>query len=147
MSEEKIVGMLGEFREAYVSKNVEKMLSFLTEDIVWVTGMGTFRGREDVKRYFAWDAKATPGLKLRDSGAGLVVKGNKAFAEVVAEWMMSDHERLETPVMFVFELGNDKIREARVYYDRLSIAKQVAKGGMEKMAVDGIINTMEKGLR
>ena len=53
MSEEKILGVLREFGEAYVSKNVEMMLSFLTEDAVWVTAMGTFRGKEDVKRYFA----------------------------------------------------------------------------------------------
>jgi len=147
MSEEKIFGVLGEFREAYVSKDVEKMLSFLTEDVVWVTAMGTFRGKDDVKRYFAWDAKATPGLKLSETGVGLVVKGNKAFTEAVTEWIGPDHEKLEITVMFVFEFSNDKIRQARVYYDRLSIAKQVAKGGMEKMAVDGIINAMEKGLR
>ncbi len=146
MSEEKMVGILGEFREAYVSKNIEKMLSFLTEDVVWVTAMGTFRGKNDVKRYFDWDAKVTPGLSLRDIGSGLVVKGNRGFAEVATEWMISDHEKVGMPVMFAFDLNNDKIQQVRVYYDRLSIAKQVAKGGMEKMAVDGIVNSMEKGL-
>lgn len=147
MSEGKIRGVLEEFREAYVSKNVEKMLSFFTEDAIWVTAMGTFRGKEDVKRYFAWDVKATPGAKLRETGVGIVVKGNKAFSEAVEEYVMPDHGKIEIPAMFVFEFSNDKIQQGRAYYDRLSIAKQVAKGGMEKMAVDGIINVMEKGLR
>jgi len=76
-----------------------------------------------------------------------VVKGNKAFSEAVEEYVMPDRGKIEIPAMFVFEFSNDKIQQGRAYYDRLSIAKQVAKGGMEKMAVDGIINVMEKGLR
>jgi len=146
MSEEKILGVLREFSDAYVSKNVEMMLSFLTEDAVWVTAMGTFRGKEDVKRYFAWDVKATPGAKLRQTGVGIVVKGNKAFSEAIEECIMPDHGKLEFSLMFVFEFSNDKIQQGRVYYDRLAIAKQAAKGWMEKKAVDGIINAMEKGL-
>jgi len=130
-----------------VSKNVEMLLSFLTEDAIWVTAMGTFRSKEDVRRYFAWDVKATPGAKLRETGVGIVVKGNKAFSEAVEECTMPDHGILEIPLMFVFEFSNDKIQQARVYYDRLSIAKQAAKGWMEKRAVGGIINAMKKGLR
>jgi len=147
MSEEKILSVLREFGEAYVSKNVERMLSFLTEDAVWVTAMGTFRGKDDVRRYFTWDVKVTPDAKLRETGVGIVVKGNRAFSEAVEECTMPERGKLEFPVMLVFEFSNDKIERARVYYDRLSIAKQAAKGWLEKRAVDSIINSMGKGLR
>jgi ketosteroid isomerase-like protein len=35
MSEEKIVSVIRDFVEAYVKRDVEKTLSFLTEDVVW----------------------------------------------------------------------------------------------------------------
>jgi uncharacterized protein (TIGR02246 family) len=78
MSEEKILGVVRELSEAYVSKNVEKMLSFFAEDAVWVTAMGTFRGKEDVRRYFAWDVKVTPG-EAQGDGSWNCGEGKQGF--------------------------------------------------------------------
>jgi len=54
MSEEKIVSVIRDFVEAYVKRDVEKMLSFLTEDVVWVNPEGTFKGKEEAKRFLTW---------------------------------------------------------------------------------------------
>jgi ketosteroid isomerase-like protein len=40
MSEEKIVSAIRDFAEAYVKRDVEKVLSFFTEDAVWVNPVG-----------------------------------------------------------------------------------------------------------
>lgn len=119
----------------------------MTEDAVWVTAMGRFKGKEEVRRYFAWDVQVTPNAKLRETGVGIVVKGNQAFSEVVEEWVMPDGRKIEIPLLFALEFSNDKIQQARVYYDRLSIAKQAARGWIEKKIMNSIVNSMEKGLR
>ncbi len=46
MSEEKIVSAIHDFgRASHEKRDVEKMLSFLTEDVVWVNNEGTFKGK------------------------------------------------------------------------------------------------------
>jgi len=46
----------------------------------------------------------------------------------------------------IYEFKGDKIKHVRSAYDRLSLAKQIAKGQIVKTAVNSIINRMEKGL-
>jgi hypothetical protein len=46
----------------------------------------------------------------------------------------------------ICEFKGDKIQHVRTVYDRLSLAKQLAKGQIAKTAVNSIINRMEKGL-
>jgi ketosteroid isomerase-like protein len=60
MSEEKIVSVIRDFAEAHVKPDVEKMLSFLTDDVVRISPEGTFKGKEEVKRYLTWDAQTAP---------------------------------------------------------------------------------------
>ncbi len=78
MSEEKIASVVRDFAEAYVKRDVEKVLSFLTDDVIRASPEGTFRGREEAKRYLIWDAQATPGIKLRETGICVMVKENRA---------------------------------------------------------------------
>ena len=148
MSEEKIVGVIRDFVEAYVKRDVEKMLSFLTEDVVWVQPEGTFKGKEEAKRFLAWEAaQRAPDFKTRDAGIGIMVKGNKAVYEHVIEGSTPDGRRWrEIPGITVYEFSGEKIQQHRAYYDRLSMAKQVAKGWFERMIVGTIVNRWEKGL-
>jgi len=148
MSEEMIESAVRDFVEAYVKRDVEKMLSLLTEDAVWVLPEGTFKGKEEVKRFLTWDAQITPDVKLRDAGIGIMVKGNKAVWEWVFEGSTPDGRRCrEIPGITVFEFSGEKIQQQhRMYYDRLSMAIQMAKGWFEKKVVGFIVNRWEKGL-
>ena len=147
MSEEKIVSVIRDFAEAYVKRDVEKMLSFLTDDVVRISPEGTFKGKEEVKRYLTWDAQITPDIKLREAGVGIIVKGNKAAYEWTYEGSTSDGRRWrDIPGITTYEFSGEKIQQYREYYDRLSMGKQVAKGWFEKMIVGTIVNRWEKGL-
>jgi ketosteroid isomerase-like protein len=147
LSEEKIVSVIRDFGEAYARRDVEKMLSFLTEDAVWVLPEGTFKGKEEVKRYLTWETRRIPDLKMRDAGIGIMVKGNKAVYEHVFEGSMPEGRRWrEIPEIAVYEFTGEKIQQYRAYYDRLSMGKQVAKGWFEKKVVGFIVNRWEKGL-
>ncbi len=148
MSEEKIVSAIHDFgRASHERRDVEKMLSFLTEDVVWVNNEGTFKGKEEVKRYFTWETQRMPDVNIKDAGIGIIVKGNIAVHEETFEGSTSDGRRFgEIPVIMVEEFSGEKIQRHREYFDRISMAKQGAKGWFERMIVGSIVNRIEKGL-
>ena len=47
----------------------------------------------------------------------------------------------------IYESKGSKFQHLRTTYDRLSIAKQLAKGPIAKTAVNSILKRMEKGLK
>ena len=147
ISEEKIVSVIRERELASEKRDVEKMLSFLTDDVVWTNNEGTFKGKEEVKRYWTWEAQRMSGAKVRAAGIGTIVKGNIAVQELVFGGSTSDGSRFgEIPVIIVEEFSGEKIQRHREYFDRLAVAKQGAKGWFERMIVGQIVNRIEKGL-
>lgn len=146
MYEERIESIIREFVEAVVEKDVERVLSFLTEDAVWAAPEGTFKGKEKIKRYLTWMTQNVPDLTLRDAGIGIVVKGNKAVYEHVTAGTIEDM-RYESPSICVYELSDEKIRYHRAVYDRLSIGRQMTKGWFAKRMVNSFVKRAEKGLR
>jgi ketosteroid isomerase-like protein len=145
MSEKNTESLVRGMVEAYGKREVEKTLSFLAEDAVWVAPEGTFKGKEEIKRYMTWGAQRTPSIKFRDAGIGFMVKGNKVVYEHVEEGVTSG-EKWEIPVMCVYEFSGEKIQQHRAFYDRLSIAKQAAKGPVGKRVVSSVVKGWEKGL-
>ena len=79
MSEEKIASVMHEFVEALVKLDVEKALSFFTDDASWKTNEGTFKGKSELKRYLTWMAKTVSNPTISEAGIGLLIKGNTAF--------------------------------------------------------------------
>ncbi len=129
MSEEKIVSVIREREIAREKRDVEKMLSFLTEDVVWTNNEGIFKGKEEVKRYFTWETQRMTAAKTRAAGIGTIVKGNIAVRELVFEGSTSEGRGFSgIPVIIVEEFSGEKITRHSEYFDRLSLAKQVAKG-------------------
>jgi ketosteroid isomerase-like protein len=152
MSEEKIESIVRDFGEAFVKRDVEKMLSFFSEDAVWVSPVGTFRGKEGLRRVLTWDTQIMPIVKSRRSGIGIMVKENKAVTEDISEgWV--EGKKYETLAVTVFEFSGDKIQHIRLFYDKLSIIKQVTMqytgvtGWFAKRLVNYIVGRGEKGLR
>ena len=146
MSEEKIVSVIRDFR-ATEKRDVEKKLSFLTEDVVWTNNEGTFKGKEEVKCYLTWETQRITNAKVRAAGIGTMVKGNTVVQELVFEGSTSDGRSFgEIPVIIVDEFSGEKIRRHREYFDRLSMVKQAANGWFERMIVGQIVNRVEEGL-
>jgi len=147
MSEKKLESIIRDFVEAYGRRDVEKTLSFLTEDVVWVAPEGTFKGKEEVRRVFTWETQIAPDLKLRETGIGILVKGNKAVYEHVFDSVSSDGRKChDITGVGVFEFKDEKIQQRRLLYDRLAVNKQMAKGWLEKRIINTVIKRGEKGL-
>jgi len=131
---------------------VEKMLSFFAEDAVWVSPVGTFEGKEGLRRVLTWDTQIAPTVKAKRSGIGIIVKDNKAVTEDISEgWY--EGKKYEILAITVFEFSDDKIQHIRLFYDKLSIIKQVTMqykgvtGWFAKRLVNYIVGRGEKGLR
>ena len=146
MPKEQIKSTTREFGTALESGDVEKILAFFTDDAEWQTPEGTFKGKEQLRRYITWNKQMTPDLKMTDSGAKIVTEGDIRVREHVLSGTY-EGSKWSTLALCVYEFAGEKIKGMRSVYDRLAIAKQVSKGTIAKMSVNGILKKMEKGLR
>jgi ketosteroid isomerase-like protein len=153
VSDEKIESIIRDFVETIMKRDVEKTLSFLTEDVVWVQPEGTFKGKDEVKRLLTWLPRSFwySQLKVRDAGVGILVKGNKAVYEQIIEGVSAHDRTYEAPVISIFEFSGEKIQQYRTLCDRMMLGKQgcgkQGRGGwLDRRILGGILNTWEGGL-
>lgn len=151
MSEKKNESIVRAFWDAFDARDVEKMLTFFAEDAVWVSPVGIFKGKEELRHVLTWDTQIMPTAKSKYAGIGIMVKGNKAVSEGISE---GDYEgkKFEVPGITVFEFSDGKIQHIRLFYDKLSMVKQVTMqytgivGWFAKRIVNYIVKSGEKGL-
>ena len=151
MSEKEIDSIARDFHEAFVKRDVEKMLSLFAEDAILVAPAGTFKGKQEVKRFWAWDTQVSPTETSGLSGIGIMVKENRAVSETVSEGDF-EGKKFEAPGIVVYEFSDGNIQHMRLYYDKLSIVKHVTMqytgvtGWFAKRLVNYIVGQAEKGL-
>ena len=145
MADEKIPGIMRDFVKTLSEGDVEKTLSYFTEDGIWVNPMGTFRGKEELRRYLTAMSQNMQDVAVTETGNGIIVQGNKAFFEHVIAATVGG-KRAEVLAICAYEFSGDKIKETRTTYDRLLMAQQAAPNWLAKWMVNGIVKQMEKGL-
>jgi len=145
MAKEEIISIMRNFKDAYNKKDLEEILSFFTEDADWVNPDGVFKGKEEIKSYLKWIFEISPDQKLIESGVKIIAEEDRAVYEHILEGSY-EGMKYQILVLCIYEFKGDKIQHVRAAYDRLSLAKQVAKGKIAKTAVNSITKKMEKGL-
>lgn len=147
MAEERIASTMREFVGAMAKGDVEKTLSFVADDGTWTSPVGTFTGKEGLRRVMTWMANSMQDMTVTESGNGIMVQGNRAFFEHVIGGTM-EGMRAEVLAFCAYEFNDDgKIQTVRTTYDRLSMAQQAAKGWFPRWLVGLIVKQAEKGLR
>ena len=146
MPEEKIAEIMRDYVKAMAEGDVEKSLSFCTEDIVDISPYGIFKGKEEVRRSSEALSQQIKDMKVTESGNGIIVEGDKAFFEHVLSGTYQG-KRCEFLAMCAYEFSGDKIKEVRSTFDRLLMAQQVVKGWPAKPLVNFIVKQTEKGMR
>ena len=145
MSKEELIDMMQKFKDAYNKKDLEKTLSFFAEDADFINPNGEFKGREKIKNYFKWVFEINSDQKIIESGIKIIAEEDKAVYEHILEGIV-EGMKYQILALCIYESKGDKFQHVRSTYDRLSMAKQLAKGPVAKTAVNSIINRMEKGL-
>ena len=143
MSTEEIKKTLRSIHEALNKRDVDKAVSFFAEDAIQIIPEGTFKGKNEIKRYFTWLLKQYTKLTLTETE--IIVEGNKAAHVYVIEGTTTRGKE-RVPCVSVLEFKNGKVQHLSSFYDRLSIAKQMARGVIQTRTVNAIVKRMDKGL-
>jgi ketosteroid isomerase-like protein len=132
--------------EAFNRKDISTMISFYADDVTYVQSEGTFKGKEEVKKYYTWVFSNWSTIKLIEKD--IIVEGDKAALEFFQEGTSLRRKGKKLSLFcldsFVFKEG--KVQEVHVCHDRLLIARQLADGWFENKIINSVINQMEKGL-
>jgi len=146
MSEQEMENTIRDFVDALEKKDVERALSFFTDDAIWFTTQGIFKGKEQIKKYGDWLADSLTDIKFSDDGIGLIVKDNKAVYQTTYD---AKYKGIKMRVgnVCTYEFSGDKIKNHWILMDRLSTAKQASKGHpIATRVVNSIIARTEQGL-
>jgi len=146
MSKDELIIMMRKFKDAWNKKNLEETLSFLAEDADWVNPNGEFKGKEEIKNYLKWVFKVNTEQQIIESGIKIIAEEDKAVYEHILEGIV-EGKKYQIFALCIYESKGSKFQHLRTAYDRLSMAKQLAKGPIANTAVNSIINRMEKGLK
>jgi uncharacterized protein (TIGR02246 family) len=143
--EDKMKSLMRAFIKAQEEGDVEKTLSFFTEDAEYVTPMGTFKGQDELRHYFAHTAQTIPDLKITPTGIDIVVDGNKATYEHVIAGTYKG-KPCQWLALCAYEFRGEKIQSLRTIFDRLSVVEQAASGWLQQTLVGAIASQTTKGL-
>jgi hypothetical protein len=146
MTEEQMKNTMRDLVKALTAKDVERMLSYLTEDASWTAPEGTFKGKTELKKYATWLIQMTPDLTAADTGIKTMAQGNIGVYEHVFSGTFKGR-KWQSLSICIYEFSGDKVQSIRTVYDKLSMAKQAAAGVVDRWVVGSLVGTMEKGLR
>jgi ketosteroid isomerase-like protein len=132
--------------EAFNVRDISTMASFYTDDVTYIRSEGTFRGKEEVKRYYAWALSNWETTKIVEKN--IIVEGDKAALEYMQEGtsLRRKGKKLNCYSIVTFTFKEGKVKEIHFCQDRLLVAKQLASGWLENTIVNSVISHMEKGL-
>lgn len=146
MAENKKEIAIRDYVDALEKKDVDRALTFFTDNATWTNSEGTFKGKEEIRNYTLWMLEAVKDLTFTDDGIGIVVDGNKAVYQHIFEGL-NEGNRIKAKSICTYQFDGDKCNQHFTTTDRLSMAKQAATGPFARMAVNAIVKRIEKGLR
>ena len=68
MEEKEIENVIRNLVDSLEKNDVDKALSLFTDDATWFITQGTFRGRDEIKKYLAWLGNSLTDVKFTDDG-------------------------------------------------------------------------------
>lgn len=145
MSRQQKEAMVRDVLAALEERDVEKTLSFLTDDVTWVTPAGKYESKPAVRRYLTWEFELVPTLAITETGAGLIVQDDQAVVEHTLTGTIRG-EQCEWLGMCGYEFRDGKIGSVRTVYDRLTLLQQSSTGWLESKIVDLVASQAESGL-
>ena len=134
-----------DYVDALEKKDIDKALTFFTNDAAWTNSEGTFKGTEEIRNYTIWMLGALKDLTFTDDGVGIVVDGNKAVYQHIFEGT-NEGNRIKVKSICTYLFDGDKCIQHFTTTDRLLMAQQAATGFFEGIAVNAIVKRVEKGL-
>jgi ketosteroid isomerase-like protein len=146
MTDQQIKDAIRGFLKSSTVGDVKGTLSFFTDDAVWISPQGTFKGTAQIEKLFTWMNRMNKENKVTETGIGILTQGDTGVIEHKLSGIYNG-KKWESPAVCIYEFKNGKIASIRAFYDVLSQAQQAAKGIFAKWAVNAVVNGSQKGLR
>ncbi len=146
MAENKKESAIRDYVDALEKKDVDRSLTFFTDDATWTNTEGVFKGKEEIRKYTIWMLESLADLTFTDNGVGIMVDRNKAVYQNIFEGT-NEGNRIKVNSICTYQFEGDKCNQHFTTTDRMSMAKQAATGPFTRMAVNAIVKRLEKGLR
>ena len=129
-----ITNTFGEWLSAFRERNIQKMVSLLTDDVkIESLVFGTHTGRDGATNYWEQLYKTFP--KINVTPVTITSEANRLAAEL--DITGTEREKVDismarsysTPIRgaFVYEFSNNKIKEIRMYYDSTILKRQLER--------------------
>lgn len=126
LREAEIRETIAEYVAAYEARDIDRLLTFYSDDAVFTFAPGTFRGKDAIRKVFEWDARLSPKAGVRDRGIGLLVSGRTAVAERTI-FLTYEGIPYEEVGATIYEFDDDGLIRRQVsYYDKLALMHQIA---------------------
>lgn len=145
MAKNKKESAIRDYVDALEKKDIDRALTFFTDDAVWINSEGTFTGMDEIRNYTIWMLGALSGLTFTDNGIGILVNDNKAVYQHIFEGL-NEGTKIKVASICTYEFDGDKCVKHFTTTDRLTMSKQAATGFFEGKAVNAIVKRVEKGL-
>lgn len=129
---------------AVENKNVEELLASFTDDCEIELLRQHLVGKEGVKKWIDWLFSNFRQVKLQP--IILNVEGNQLFEEFIVRVRLHNGVEIKSKLAKVLVFEKYKIKNLRLYFDRLDFVESVVKGPINKALVSQIIKKSLKGL-
>jgi len=143
-SADKIRQLAQDFDNAVASKNRELALTYFADDCeIELLGV-KLTGKEGTRRWFDWLYQHLAEVSFLP--VTIMVDGNIFFEEFVVTAKLPNGISLQPKQAEVLIYENYKIKNLRLYFDRLDFADAVLTGFLGKKIVQTLIKKSLKGL-
>lgn len=123
---------------------IDEIIPFFADDCVLEILNVKLTGKEGVRKWLLWLFKNVAEIKLIP--VVIIVKDDIFFEEFVVQAKLHDGSKAISKQAEVLIYDDYKIKDLRLYFDRLDFANAVTKGPISKGIVQRIIKKSLKGL-
>jgi uncharacterized protein (TIGR02246 family) len=146
MTDEKIVGIMRDWFEAWSAGDAEKLAACFNDDAVWTDPYGTYQGKGAIRAKLTAMCRNFKDMQITETGNGVMVQGDKAFVEHVLSGVYLG-KKFEMLALCAWEFSGDKVKNMRSVYDRLLTAQQVVSGWPARPLVNMVVKQSEKAMQ
>ena len=146
MTDQQIKDTIRGFLQSSKAGDVKSALSFFTEDALWTSPHGTFKGTAQIEKFLTWMSTTNKERDVTEIGIGIITQGDIGVIEHKLSGIYFGG-KWESPTVCIYDFKNGKIANVRAFYDVLSEAQQASKGMFAKWIVNMVVNASRKGLK
>ncbi len=105
--DENIKTLIESYISSFEEKNVEKILSYFTDDASWIAPQYNIKGKNEIEGYVLWLFENIEDINFIPDGIGIMINEDKAVCQNIFKAKIGE-TRVKIPTMFIFRLRNNK---------------------------------------